>query len=125
MPRLPVIPSPLSVRSEISGAQVTVFLAGRADNVGGDELKTVLNRVALRRPKRVVFDLTGLETLWSLVLGEMVGCARAVKRSGGVAQITGASGFVRNVLITCRMDQVFEGLSDADTFSASDSPSNN
>jgi anti-anti-sigma factor len=107
---MPIIPSPLSIRSEVAGTQVTVFLAGRADTVGADELKSVLARVAVRQPKRLVFDLTRLETLWSLVLGEMVGCARSVKRNGGKVEIVGASGFVRNVLITCRMDQVFEGL---------------
>jgi hypothetical protein len=71
-----------------------------------------------------VFDLSKLETLWSLVLGEMVGCARAVKRAGGAVEVRGAGGFVRNVLITCRMDQVFEGLS-GDLEPAGDLPSLN
>jgi anti-anti-sigma factor len=124
MPRIPTIPSPLTVRSEIAGTQVTVFLSGRADVVAMDELKTVLGRVATRQPKRLVFDLTGLETLWSLVLGEMIGCARAVKRGGGTVAIAGASGFVRNVLLTCRMEEVFEGLS-GDAGAASDTPSLN
>lgn len=124
MPRIPVIPSPLTVRSEIAGTQVTVFLAGRADVVAMDELKTVLNRVANRQPKHLIFELSKLETLWSLVLGEMIGCAKAVKRGGGTVAIAGASGFVRNVLVTCRMEEVFEGLSD-EADAASEAPSLN
>jgi anti-anti-sigma factor len=125
MPRLPAIPSPFDVRSEVSGAHVTVFLKGRADVVSIDELKAVLARVAIRQPQRLVFDLSQLETLWSLVLGEMVGCARAVQRSGGTVAIAGATGLVRNVLLTCRMDQMFEGLDGDAEESASNSPSLN
>lgn len=124
MPRIPIIPSPFEVRSEIAGTQITVFLAGRADVVAIDELRTTLNRVALRQPKRLVFDLSKLETLWSLVLGEMIGCARAVKRAGGTVEVRGAAGFVRNVLLTCRMDHVFEGLG-GDVEPAGDLPSLN
>jgi anti-anti-sigma regulatory factor len=110
MPRSPIASSRLVVRSQISGTQATVFLSGSAEAVGIDELRAILQRAAIRRPKCLTFDVSQLETLWSLVLGEMISAARAVKQAGGSVKVAGATGVVRHVLLTCRMHEVFEGL---------------
>ena len=64
-------------------------------------------------PQRVVVDMSGLEFLSSLPLGELVAMSRAVKLHGGRVVIAGARPAVREMLSHVRIDQImpcFDGV---------------
>ena len=90
-----------------------LVLSGQADARNYPPMKAKINAISASRPQRVVVEMSGLEFLSSLPLGELVAMSRAVKLHGGRVVIAGARPAVREMLSHVRIDQImpcFDGV---------------
>lgn len=93
-----------------------LVLSGQADARNYPPMMAKINAISASRPQRVVIDMSGLEFLSSLPLGELVAMSRAVKLHGGRVVIAGARPAVREMLSHVRIDQImpcFDGVDSA------------
>jgi len=98
----------LQVSVEPQDDCIVVRLSGDADLASVDSLNVEINRVIVRRPNKVVFDVAGLRMLASLAIGALVSCATSVRRRGGSAHVVNASPLIRDLLLRSRLDAIFQ-----------------
>jgi anti-anti-sigma factor len=94
-------------------AGVEVRLRGHADVLEADALEAVLLRLAARRPACVIFDLSKLESISSLVMGILVAYRRGAVRAG--ARVYLAANLhpgVREALDSAQLMSLFEAVGD-------------
>lgn len=89
---------------ESRGEALVIALRGSGDASNADTIGLQLSALAAEHPRRVVLDLSGLDYLSSLAVGQIVAFHRSVKLSGGEMIIAGAQPVVREVLVRCRID---------------------
>ena len=61
-----------------------------------------------RNQKCVIFDLTGVNYIDSIIIGEIVKCYSSVRRSGGILRLAGLNAMVYGVLKITHIDKVIE-----------------
>ena len=86
-----------------------------------DQLQLLLNGIAAGQPRRVIFDLAGLELLTSICIGELITFRKAIMsaatedgRGGARVVIAGAAPGINKSLRFTRLDELFELFTDAD-----------
>ncbi|MDP1663194.1 MAG: STAS domain-containing protein [Phycisphaerales bacterium] len=87
---------------------VVVALRGSADIHSDAVLEEALERVEVAKPRRVVFDLRGLDILTSLAIGVLVGFrARVLHRGGTVVMACVPEPIVKSMRFT-RVSALFQ-----------------
>ncbi|MDP1663195.1 MAG: STAS domain-containing protein [Phycisphaerales bacterium] len=100
---------------------VIVHLAGTAGMAEADQLEMLLNGIAAGRPRRVVFDFTGLELLTSICIGELITFRKTVRveteasGAAGRVVIAGAVKGINQSLRFTRLDELFDLYPDVAT----------
>jgi len=94
---------------------VIVHIAGTAGMTEVGQLTTLLSAVVAGQPRHAVIDMTGLDLLTSICIGEMVAFRRAVIAAGresgapsGKVVIAGAREMINKSLRYARLNELFE-----------------
>jgi anti-sigma B factor antagonist len=82
---------------QVAADATVVTLHGDLDLVTVEELRTLLDKACDGDPARVVIDLTDVPFVDVLSLSTILASADAVRESGGVLGVRGASGAVRRI----------------------------
>ena len=93
---------------EVEGA-VVISLDGNV--MGGPdavELNEQLHKLAAKKKKKVVLDLSGVQSMNSSGLGMLIGALTAMKNAGGDLKIAAASDKIENLLVITKLTTVFE-----------------
>lgn len=94
----------LQVLEETLPLGLVVRLEGSASMHQVQVLEREMNRLAAGRPKLIILDLTRLEFIASLAMGQIVALNRTIKRFGGRVLIAGASDSVAKSFRHARLD---------------------
>ena len=100
--------------SDVEGVRV-VSLRGALDHEGVRPVEAAFES-ATAPGSRVVVDLSDVDMLTTPGISMLVAANQRIAGSGGRVVVTGASGFVDDLLRRCRLDQVLkvvDGLKDA------------
>lgn len=90
-----------------TGNGVTIVrLVGSGDFGHTDAFARRCDQIAAERPSYLVIDISGLEFIASLMVGQIVALGKSVKTNGGRAAIAGPNTDIRGVLERCRMTAV-------------------
>src|SRR5262249_53379281 len=99
---------------------VVVRLVGEGNYLAAESLQRSLTGLTVRRPSLVVFDLSELSFVASLMLGVLINFRRGLVRNGGrgvlpslqpnVFEVLQAAGLHEVFEITSRVDEVTEGM---------------
>jgi anti-anti-sigma factor len=84
-----------------------VRLEGEAGIVGLDKLEVALARVLARRSRLALLDLSGLTSLSSLAIGQLVRLHRDLGRWNGRVQIASCPAVIREVLEVAQVADCF------------------
>jgi len=98
----------LSVRVIETAEAVIVQLEGEAGITAADGLQLPLQRLTVKRPAVVVFDMAELTFVASLFLGLLVNFRRGLIKHGTKVQLAGVRPNVLDVLRTTRLEELFE-----------------
>jgi anti-sigma B factor antagonist len=90
-------------------AVVVISLNGSV--MGGPDasaLNDELHKLSAKKKKKVVLDLSGVQSMNSSGLGMLIGALTALKNAGGDLKIAAASDKIENLLVITRLATVFE-----------------
>ena len=88
-------------------ADVTIVQLGGSASMGEiDAFSRQTDRLAAARPKRLVLDLSGLDFLASLAIGQLVALSKAVKLHGGKVSLAAPKPEVLAVLNRCNLSAI-------------------
>jgi len=93
---------------EVKGV-IIITLNGNV--MGGPDataLNDELHKLAEKKKKKIVLDISDVQTMNSSGLGMLIGALTAVKNSGGVLKIAGASDKIESLLVITRLTSMFE-----------------
>lgn len=85
-------------------------LSGSADMAHDGELSRTINAVAAARPARLVIDLSALDFLASLAIGQIVSLVRAVHAHDGRAAIACANPLILGALTRSNLQRLLPVL---------------
>ena len=86
---------------------VTVLrLSGSAGIAEEATMSRPLNGLAAARPQRLIVDLSGLDFIASLAIGQIVSVVRATTSHGGAAAIASPDANIRQALLRCGLDRL-------------------
>jgi anti-anti-sigma factor len=85
-----------------------VLLKGEAGVAEAQELSSLMIELAASRPKKLVFDLSGLTFISSLALGEMAALAESLRRFEGHLAIASPTPLMRGALRRVRLDKSYD-----------------
>jgi len=106
-------PDGLSIEtSQPSAGVVVLALAGEADILSADGLRTRVEELSTLLPLHVVFDLAGLTFMDSSGINALVQSVRSVEASGGTAVVTEPTPEVRRVFDIIGLSQVVSLVAD-------------
>lgn len=88
--------------TERDGATIAT-MTGSASMLEIDPLTRTFDRLAAARPKRLVIDMTRLDFMASLALGQIVAVNRSVKMHGGTVVLAGPNADITGVLDRCNI----------------------
>jgi anti-sigma B factor antagonist len=71
-------------------------------------LNDELHKLAAKKKKRVVLDLSGVQSMNSSGLGMLIGALTAMKNAGGDLKIAAPSDKIENLLVITKLTTVFE-----------------
>jgi len=100
-------PHSLSIDKTLENGVLIIALTGDIDLRTSPELNETLGDVVSSRPRRVVFDLAGVQYIDSSGVGTLVNLKRQVERGGGEVILAGPQTRVRNVLEITHLDKFF------------------
>jgi anti-sigma B factor antagonist len=103
----PVFPTPRKNRPNV------LSLAGEIDHVS-PTIRTSLNRMIAKKPKRLVVDLSGVSFIDSAGLGAVIEAMHEVEYGGKFALVD-LQETVRSIFKMLRLDQAFSIFPDVDT----------
>lgn len=109
--------SPLAISIQERPTSLVVHLAGDAGISELDGLRRTVDDLTQRPARRVIVDLSHLNFIASLGLGQLVRLAVAVRNRGGLFRICGASPSVTQAIIKSKLNElmpVFRDLADAE-----------
>lgn len=105
---------PLTISVEKVPLATIVRLKGSAALGAITELDAALNRIAADRPMLVVMDLSGVDFLASLAMGQFVALHKSLKYHGGRMVLAGPSGNVLDALHLARLGSLIPILPSVD-----------
>lgn len=85
----------------------TLIVGGSADVLSIGELEGACTRILSRKPKDVTVDLSELNFVCSLAIGELVKLQRATRAAGGSLQLANVPPPIYQCLHRARLDEVF------------------
>jgi len=71
-------------------------------------LNDELHKLAEKKKKKVILDLSGVQSMNSSGLGMLIGALTAMKNAGGDLKIAAASEKIENLLVITKLTTVFE-----------------
>lgn len=101
---------------EIKSGVCVVWLRGHADTDNHDALKRRLDAAAKSKPKAVILDLTKLEFITSLAIGEFISLYRSLKTNLAPVYIANPTEYVGQVIAKTSLDAtipVYPSINDA------------
>ena len=98
----------LETQIDVRPAGTVVRLKGHAAVNSGKMLELTLTRLCATRPNLVVMDLSELQMVASLVIGQLVSLKKSLSRHGGKLRLAAVPPLVMTSLTHTRMDSVFE-----------------
>jgi anti-sigma B factor antagonist len=102
------VPTPRKNRANV------LPLAGEIDLHVSPTIRTSLNRMIAKKPKRLVVDLSGVSYIDSAGLGAVIEAMQEVEAYGGKFALAGMQETVRSIFKMLRLDQVFSIFPDVD-----------
>ncbi|MBI1336769.1 MAG: STAS domain-containing protein [Phycisphaera sp.] len=94
----------LNIRHELDS--VTVSLIGDGSNIFGQRIRDELTGVTTHPPKHVVFDLSELTFINSVLVGVIVEFVVRLQREGTKLELCEAKGQVLEVLRNCNVERL-------------------
>jgi anti-anti-sigma factor len=104
--------SNLEIKIESGSGSVVVSLIGDAGVAHADLLANALLRLSASHPPRVIFDLSRLEFISSITMGELVEFQRGLKRHDSRVTLIAPRPNVLAALQRARLDSIFEICND-------------
>jgi|SRR5712671_3257014 len=99
----------MKLSSKETDGVVVVTLSGSV--LGGPDataLNDALHRLTEKRKKRVVVDLTGVQSMNSSGLSMLITALATMKNAGGELKVAGASKKIESLLTITKLSRVFE-----------------
>jgi anti-anti-sigma factor len=96
----------LTITSTHVGDATVLSLVGSASMLEVDRLSRETDRCAAGRPKKLIVDMTRLDFLASLAIGQIVAMTKSVKMHGGTVVLAGPNGDVAEVLRRCNLSAI-------------------
>src|SRR5438128_1567357 len=96
----------LVISTTQTGDAMILTLVGSASMLQLDQLTRETDRCAAARPRRLILDVSQLEFLASLAIGQIVAMSKAVKLHGGTVVLAGANAEVSSVLRRCNIPAI-------------------
>jgi anti-anti-sigma factor len=93
---------------QASDGVVVLVLRGSADIHCEVLLEEVLAKIAKGRPRRVIFDLRGIDILTSLAIGVLVGFRARVMNEGGSVVMAGTPEPIARTMRFTRVSELFQ-----------------
>ncbi len=106
MPDMSDETSKFSVSTHLRGSAVVLDLHGKADLLHLDELHRALDSARPEGEGNVVIDLTDLEFINSMGLGELIHFRNRLREKGSELRLAGANGMIAEMLDKTRLDEV-------------------
>ena len=94
-------------RVERNGSETTVTLSGELDVSTIAMVSAVLEDECVRKPSRIVLDLTAVDFVDSSALHAFVVANQRLAEHGGSLRITGVSDVIRRTFEIVRLDELF------------------
>jgi anti-anti-sigma factor len=94
-------------RVERNGSETTVTLCGELDVSTIAMVSAVLEDECVRKPSRIVLDLTAVDFVDSSALHAFVVANKQIEGHGGSLHITGVSDVIRRTFEIVQLDQLF------------------
>lgn len=98
------MPTALDIQVQDLGENQVITLTGSADMASIDVLTRVCTKLSAARPKKAVFDCSGLTFLASLAMGQFVALHKALTLHGGGLVLACASPTIVESLKFARLD---------------------
>lgn len=98
----------LVIETNVQPTGTVIRLKGNAGINSGQTLEHALTRLCAGRPSLVVFDLSELHLIASLVMGQMVAVQRSLGRTGGKMRLAAVPELVMGSLRHSRLDSLFQ-----------------
>ena len=105
---LPDVPTPRKDRPNV------LPLAGEIDLHVSPTIRTLLNRMIAKKPKRLVVDLSRVSYIDSAGLGALIEAMQEVEAYGGKFAFAGLQETVHSIFKMLRLDQLFSIFPDVD-----------
>lgn len=93
---------------EVKGVTVLLLNGSVMGGPDASALNDELHKLAGKNKKKIVLDLSGVQTMNSSGLGMLIGALTAVKNAGGQLKIAGASEKIENLLVITKLTTMFE-----------------
>lgn len=93
---------------EVKGITVLSLDGSVMGGPDASALNDELHKLAEKNKKKIVLDLSGVQSMNSSGLGMLIGALTAVKHSGGQLKIAGASDKIENLLVITKLTTMFE-----------------
>ncbi|HEX2506946.1 MAG TPA: STAS domain-containing protein [Miltoncostaeaceae bacterium] len=100
----PTHPPPFAVEAEDSGPDVVVVLHGELDMAATPSLAVLMDEVAARESRRVIFDIADLWFVDAVGLGALRSAARDLRAGGTEVVVGDPQRAVRRLLLLCGLD---------------------
>jgi anti-anti-sigma factor len=104
----------LSIRTSQAGEAMILALIGSATMLEVDQLTRETDRCAAARPKRLVVDLSQLDFLASLAIGQLLAMSKSVKLHGGTVVLAAAKPQIAAMLVRCNIASVIPMVASVD-----------
>jgi len=102
------VPTPRKDRANV------IPLAGEIDLHVSPTVRTLLDRIIAKKPRRLVVDLSRVSYIDSAGLGAIIEAMREVEAYGGKFALAGMQETVRSIFKMLRLDQIFLIFPDVD-----------
>ena len=97
----------MDASTKITEEKVVVEVRGRIDISSSPQLRQELREATKAKPKRLIVDMSGLDSTDSSGLAVLIECAKRVRGYGGEMALEGVQPKVRDVLLLTRLDKIF------------------
>jgi anti-anti-sigma factor len=111
--------SSLSIQERREGNHIIVSLSGSANLASEPLLDRETTRMAAARPALLVLELSGLELITSLAIGQLVALAHSIRRHGGDVVLAGVPELIIQVLDRTRLRTFFRTFDSVESALAS------
>ena len=102
------MPSSLEVRTETRGNAVVIHVVGDAGMANVDGFQESLTHVCAKKPKLVVFDMSGMTFISSIGMGTLVTFMKGVERCGGTVILAALQPMISDAFKRARLTDILK-----------------